>query len=109
MKGVWKYAGMRLGALCVMIHGLILMQSWPADNQDSTQQVKYCSVTALNWYNLPLGYVAKYKTKTVSVGILPVCYSVTYTYSCFATASVGTDVIDYWAFILFFCALFLWQ
>ena len=55
MKAVWRYAGMRPGALCVMIHGLLLMQSWPVNSLATQQQVKYCSLIALNWYNLPIG------------------------------------------------------
>ena len=32
MKDVWRYAGMRPGALCVMTFGQDLMHKWPAGN-----------------------------------------------------------------------------
>ena len=35
MRVVWRFAGMRLGAPCVMTHGLLLMQELPADNLDT--------------------------------------------------------------------------
>ena len=39
MKDVWRFAGMRSGALCVMISGQALMQQLPADNLDMLPQV----------------------------------------------------------------------
>ena len=31
MKDVWRFAGMRPGALCAMGSGLSMMATWPAD------------------------------------------------------------------------------
>ena len=34
MKDVWRFAGMRSGALCVMITGQVKMRLWHADSWD---------------------------------------------------------------------------
>ena len=39
MMVVWRFAGMRPGALCVMASGQHLMQQWPADSLVSYQLV----------------------------------------------------------------------
>ena len=39
LKVVWRFAGMRPGALCVMICGQDLMHKWPADSWDTQQLV----------------------------------------------------------------------
>ena len=35
MRVVWRFAGMRLGALCVMNLGQEVMHKWPADSWDT--------------------------------------------------------------------------
>ena len=35
MRAVWRFAGIRPGALCVMTPGLRLMQELPVDNWDT--------------------------------------------------------------------------
>ena len=40
VKDVWKSATIMLGALSVMIHGLSLMPTWPADSWDSETVVR---------------------------------------------------------------------
>ena len=44
MKDVWKFAGMRLGAPCVMGTGLPMMLMWPAGSLDSHHQVKLLGI-----------------------------------------------------------------
>jgi len=39
VRVVWRFAGMRPGALCVMASGQHLMQQWPADSLASYQLV----------------------------------------------------------------------
>ena len=39
LRVVWRFAGMRPGALCVMDPGLDLMHKWPADSWDTQQLV----------------------------------------------------------------------
>ena len=41
MKDELRSATIMPGVLSVMTHGALLMQLWPADNQDILQQVKY--------------------------------------------------------------------
>ena len=41
MKDVWRFAGMKFGALCVMISGQLLMQRWLADSWDSLPQARH--------------------------------------------------------------------
>ena len=40
LKDVWRFAGMRRGALCVMGTGLQVMHKWPADSWDTQQLVR---------------------------------------------------------------------
>ena len=40
MRVVWRFAGMRPGALCVTGSGLDLMHKWPADSLVSWQMVR---------------------------------------------------------------------
>ena len=47
MRAVWKCAGMRLGAPCVMTFGLHLMPELPADSWDTQQLVNNESLTGL--------------------------------------------------------------
>ena len=67
MKGVWRYAGTRPGALCVMIHGLILMQLWPVNNLDTKPQV---NVQEFNSTSVMNHLTIVYETTTVDVGVL---------------------------------------
>ena len=39
LRVVWRFAGMRPGALCVIICGQDLMHKWPADSWDTQQLV----------------------------------------------------------------------
>jgi len=39
LRVVWRYAGMRLGALCVMDSGQHLMHKWLVDSWDTLQMV----------------------------------------------------------------------
>ena len=39
LKDVWRFAGMRRGAPCVMGTGLQMMHKWPADSLDTQQLV----------------------------------------------------------------------
>ena len=48
MRVVWRFAGMRLGALCVMTPGLPLMQELPADSWDTQQLVNIECLTSTN-------------------------------------------------------------
>ena len=41
-RDVWKCAGMRHGALSVMVYGQPTMPMWPADNWDSLDLVCVC-------------------------------------------------------------------
>ena len=41
MMDVWRFAGMKFGALCVMISGQLLMQRWLADSWDSLPQARH--------------------------------------------------------------------
>ena len=61
MKVVWKFAGMRPGALCVMISGLLLMQQWLADSWDSIQLV---NISAVAQHSVHI-YDWMRKTKTI--------------------------------------------
>ena len=45
MRVVWRFAGMRPGAPCVMTSGLILMQELPADSLDTPQLVNIKCLT----------------------------------------------------------------
>ena len=45
MRVVWRFAGMRPGALCVMGSGQDLMHKWPADSLVTWQMVR-------NTYNI---------------------------------------------------------
>ena len=45
MRVVWRFAGMRPGALCVMDCGQTLMHKWPADSWDIHLQVTVIDVT----------------------------------------------------------------
>ena len=47
LKVVWRYAGMRLGALYVMEHGQETMHKWPADSWDTLQMVRMRSIAVL--------------------------------------------------------------
>ena len=39
MKDVWRFAGMKSGAQCVMITGQVKMRLWHADSWDMLPQV----------------------------------------------------------------------
>ena len=43
MRVVWRFAGMRPGALCVMDPGQNLVHKWPADSWDTQQSVMECT------------------------------------------------------------------
>ena len=47
MRVVWRFAGMRPGALCVMGSGLDLMRKWPADSLVMWQMVRILLLNCL--------------------------------------------------------------
>ena len=50
MKEGWKFASRDSGEPSVMIHGIIWMLRWFADNLGLEQQVKLCSLKILSMY-----------------------------------------------------------
>ena len=63
MKDVWRCAGMRPGALCVMTSGLHLMHKWLADSWD-TQRLVSENISTVSLIKLHDNTVCISKTNT---------------------------------------------